>query len=84
MFDNIRYSWRFRRRLKDVEETLEDLEARLGKTSRKADEGLDLLALEVKRLRGRIVGGIRNAPEDNEAASWEEVDRQIREGTYQP
>jgi len=84
MFDNIRKSWRLKGRLDDVEATLSTCETRLKRHIDQTAEEVDLLRLEVQRLRGRVVGGVRNKnAEPDTQLQWEEIDKQIREGTYQ-
>ncbi len=86
MFDNIRKSWRLKGRVDDVETTLGTLETRLKRHIDRTAEEVDLLRLEVQRLRGRVVGGVRKQTIEGETdgadPSWEEIDKQIREGTY--
>ncbi len=82
MFDNIRKSWRLKGRVGEVEDTLGALETKVKRHIDRTAEEVDLLRLEVQRLRGRVVGGVRKeAPTDGQP-SWEEIDKQIREGTY--
>ena len=83
MFENIRNAWRLKGRLDDLEDTLLSVEKRLGRHVNATAEEVDLLRLEVQRLRGRIVGGNRVAPTDIEPeADWQAVDEAIRKGTF--
>ncbi len=83
MFSRIRAKWALKRRVDDVEATLETLWRTSEKGLRKLEEDYDLLHLEVQRLRGRVTGKVRIPDPDIEPVdSLDEIDRQIREGTY--
>ncbi len=85
MFEKMRAKWALKRRVDDLEETYETLDKIVARGLRKAEENHDLLQLEVQRLRGRVTGKIRNLEPDIEpqSDSYDEIDRQIREGTFE-
>ncbi len=85
MFQQIRDKLAFRRRLGDVEETLAALEHSVEKRLRVVEAAADYLELDLKKLRGRVTGGLRN--EQKPAAldgqlTFDEIDDQIRRGVY--
>ncbi len=86
MFENVRKSWRLKGRLDDVEGTLDTVGTTLRRHIDRTAEEVDLLRLEVQRLRGRVVGGVRNTAPDigdeQPETDYDEIDRQIRDGTY--
>lgn len=81
------------RRLRDVAQTLQGIEERLdgldhtttdqSRTLSRFDDDLDHLAHQLKRLRGRITGGVRKVSEvERGEDDVEEINRQIRDGTF--
>lgn len=68
----------------DVETTLGTVETRLKRHVDRTAEEVDLLRLEVQRLRGRVVGGVRTKEAEAEAETdWQKIDEEIRKGTFQ-
>lgn len=82
MFQQLRASWDLKRRLHDVEDSNEVLRTRLKRLEAKQAEDVELIEASLAKIRGRITGGVRHQNGETEKPSWEEIDRQIREGTY--
>lgn len=81
MFSKTKAKWDLRRRVKDLEATSDDHGDVLQRHVRKTRADMELLELDLKKLRGRVTGGIRH-PESNGRLTVDEIDDQIRRGTY--
>lgn len=88
MFRTLRAILAQHRRLKDVEATSENLGHDIKRLTQAFEElrgDLEWLAGEVKSLRGRVTGGLRNKqpPDgDNGTAPPQDINAAIRSGTY--